>query len=42
VDDVLLNEGSDANIITKDLKKQLGLPSPNPFFICFEWQIKVQ
>jgi hypothetical protein len=28
VDDVLLGEGSRANIIIKDLRKQLGLPFP--------------
>jgi hypothetical protein len=28
VDDVLLDEGSGANIITEDLRKWLGLPSP--------------
>jgi hypothetical protein len=28
VDDVLLNRGFSANIITKDLRKWLGLPSP--------------
>jgi hypothetical protein len=30
VDDVSLDRGSGANIITKDLRKQLGLPSPKP------------
>jgi hypothetical protein len=30
VDNVLLDEGSSANIIIKDLKKYLGLPSPKP------------
>ncbi len=30
VDDVLLNEGSSANIITEDLRKRLKLPSPKP------------
>jgi len=30
VDDVLLDEGSSANIIIEDLQKWLGLPSPKP------------
>jgi hypothetical protein len=30
VDDVLLDKGFGTNIITKDLKKRLGLPFPKP------------
>jgi hypothetical protein len=41
MDDVLLDIGSRANIITKDLRKQLGLPPPSPPIMCFEWRIKV-
>jgi hypothetical protein len=35
VDDVLLDKGFGANIITKDLKKRLGLPSLKPTFYVF-------
>jgi hypothetical protein len=30
VEDILLDGGSDANIMTKELQKWLGLPSPKP------------
>jgi hypothetical protein len=30
VEDVLLNGGFDVNIMTKELRKQLGFPSPKP------------
>jgi len=32
VDDVLLDKGSNAHIVTKDLRKWLGFISPKPIF----------
>jgi hypothetical protein len=40
VDDVLLDEGSGANIIIEDLRKWLGLPSPK-LVEPRDWHIKV-